>query len=195
MTDASADWDLVERVKAGDDRAFDALLARYRRSVLNFVYRMTGNAADAEDVAQGVFVRAYQAIQKPSVHRTGAAFSTWLFQVARNAALDDLRRRRRHPAESLDVIQEHGDLAGAVGTSRDTVSGKETGAQIAAAVALLPEDQRATFILAEYEDLGYAEVAAILDCSEKSVESRLYRARHFLRERLAHLLTRHGSPT
>ena len=188
MTDGSSDWDLVERLKSGDDRAFDSLLARYRRPVLNFVYRMTGNAADADDVAQGVFVRAYQAIQKPSFRRTGASFSTWLFQVARNAALDDLRRRKRHPAESLDMIQEHGDIAGTAGTSRDTVSSKETGAQIAAAVALLPEDQRAALILAEYEDLGYAEIAAILECSEKSVESRLYRARHFLRERLANLL-------
>lgn len=163
-------------------------MSRYRRPVLNFVYRMIGNAADAEDVAQGVFVRAYQAIRKPSFRRTGTAFSTWLFQVARNAALDDLRRRKRHPAESLDVLQEHGDLAGNPGaTASEIVADKETGNQVAAAVALLPEDQRAAFILAEYEDLGYAEIAAILDCSEKSVESRLYRARHFLRERLAHV--------
>jgi len=189
VTDGSADWNLVERVKAGDDRAFDALLARYRRPVLDFVYRMLGNEADAEDVAQGVFVRAYQAIRKPAFRQTAAAFSTWLFQIARNAALDDLRRRKRHPADSLDDLQEDGDLIGSrEATARDVAAGKETGAQIAAAVALLPEDQRTTFILAEYEDLGYAEIAAIFKCSEKSVEARLYRARHFLRERLAPLL-------
>ncbi len=189
VTDGSADWNLVERVKAGDDSAFDILMTHYRRPVLDFIYRMLGSAADTEDIAQGAFVRAYRAIQKPAFHRTGAAFSTWLFQVARNAALDDLRRRKRHPAESLDVIQEHGDLIGGPeATARDAVSANETGAQIAAAVALLPEEQRAALILAEYEDLGYAEIAAIQECSEKAVEARLYRARHFLRARLAHLL-------
>ncbi len=189
MPDKPTDWSLVEQVKAGDDRAFDALMARYKLPVLNFVYRMTGDGSEAEDVAQEVFVDAYRTIRKPSFHRTTAQFSTWLFQVARNAALDSLRHRKRHPAESLSVLEENGAmLAGAARTAQEESADKETGQKIAAAVALLPEDQRSALILSEYEDRSYAEIAAVLKCSLKSVEARLYRAKHFLRDRLRNLL-------
>ena len=183
------DWSLVERVKTGDDRGFDALMARYKRPVLGFVFRMIGDAAEAEDVAQDVFVRAYQTIRKPEFHRTTAEFSTWLFQVARNAALDSLRRRKRHPAESLAAMDDNGEsVAGGGRTAHEESAAREVGAQIAAAVALLPEDQRTAILLAHYEELSYAEIAGILRCSQKSVEARLYRARQFLRARLARLL-------
>jgi len=136
-----------------------------------------------------VFVRAYQNIRKPGFHQTTGAFSTWLFQVARNAAIDCLRRKKRHPAESLTTMEEDGEnLAVTERTADREIAVKEIGEQIAAAVALLPEDQKTTVILSEYEDLSYAEIAAIMKCSEKSVELRLYRARIFLRGRLAHLL-------
>ena len=82
MAEINVDWSLVEQVKAGDDRAFDAMMARYKRPVMNFVYRMIGDAGEAEDLAQDVFVRAYQNIRKPGFHQTTGAFSTWLFQVA-----------------------------------------------------------------------------------------------------------------
>jgi len=185
----TADWALVERVKAGDDDAFNRLMGRYRRPVLNFVFRMIGDAAEAEDLAQDVFVRAYRNMRKPAFHRTGAAFSTWLFQVARHAALDCLRHRKRHPAESLERLADKGETTPDAGaTPIDTASAHELGEQIAAAVASLPEDQRTAIILSEYEDLSYAEIAAIMKCSGKSVEARLYRARIFLRRRLAHLI-------
>ncbi len=122
----------------------------------------------------------------PSSNR---AFSTWLFQVARNAAIDCLRRRKRHPADSLSVIDDDGgSLAGIGRTPDQQASAHEIGEEIAAAVALLPEDQRMALVLTEYDDLSHAEIAALLKSSEKSVESRLYRARQFLRLRLAHLL-------
>jgi RNA polymerase sigma-70 factor (ECF subfamily) len=183
------DWTLVERVKTGDDRAFDALMERYKRPVLSFVFRMIGDATEAEDVAQDVFARAYQSIRKPGFHQTTAKFSTWLFQVARNAALDCLRRRKRHPAESLAAMDGNGNtMAGPERTAHEEAVARETGDQIAASVALLPEDQRAALILSEYEELSYAEIAAVLKCSQKSVEGRLYRARQFLRDRLRSLL-------
>lgn len=182
------DWALVEQIKAGDDRAFDAILERYKRPILNFVYRMTGNASEAEDVAQDVFVRAYQAIGKPGFHQTTAQFSTWLFQVARHAALDALRRRKRHPAESLAAMEDHGEsVAGTGRTAHEESAARETGDEIAAAVALLPDDQRAALILSDYEGQSYAEIAAVLNCTEKAVEGRLARARQFLRQRLRHL--------
>ena len=183
------DWTLVAQVKAGNDQAFDAILARYKRPILNFVFRMLGNTTEAQDVAQETFVRAYQGLHKPTFHQTTAAFSTWLFQVARHAALDCLRRRKRHPAASLAAMDDHGESVASTGrTAPEEFADRETGEQIAAAVALLPEDQRTAIILSEYEDLSYAEIAAVMMCSQKSVESRLYRARQFLRYRLQSLL-------
>lgn len=203
MAEINVDWSLVEQVKAGDDRAFDALMLRYKRPVLHFVYRMIGDAGEAEDVAQAVFVRAYQHIRKPGFQQTTGAFSTWLFQVARNAAIDFLRRRKRRPdhndirrgviaggpTESLSAMEDDGrQVASRCAAADQEMANREIGEQIAAAVAMLPEDQKTAFILSEYQELSYAEIAAIMKCSEKSVESRLYRARQFLRGRLAHLL-------
>ena len=183
------DWALVEKIEAGDDPAFDGLMARYQRPILSFVYRMIGDAVEAEDVAQDVFARAYQSIRASRVHRTTGQFSTWLFQVARHAALDCLRRRKRHPAESLAAMDDRGESTACAGrTAHEESVARETGEQIAAAVALLPEDQRTVLILAEYENLSYADIAAVMKCSPKSVEARLYRARQFLRDRLRNLL-------
>lgn len=182
-------WVLADRVRAGEDGAFDALMERYKRPVLNFVFRMIGDTAEAEDVAQEVFVRAYRAMLNPGFRRTTAEFSTWLFQVARNAAVDCLRRRGRRPAESLSVLEAGGDaLPARQATAAEEAVAREAGAEIASAVASLPEEQRVALILSEYEGLPDARIAAIMRCSAKSVEARLYRARHFLRERLRHLL-------
>ena len=184
------DWSLVERVQAGDDRAFDELMARHKRAVLNFIFRMIRDASEAEDLAQDVFVRAYRHIRKGGFGPAkGASFTTWLFQVARNAALDCLRRRKRHPAESLQVLDDRGEFVPAAGRTADQdAAAHDIGEAIAAAVALLPEDQRTALVLSEYQGLPHSEIAAIMKCSEKAVESRLYRARQFLRTRLGSIL-------
>lgn len=182
-----ADWGLVARVKGGDNAAFDALMARYRRPVLSFVSRMVADSLDAEDIAQDVFVRAYRNMLKPSFRKRAAAFSSWLFQVARNATLDHCRYRKRHPVCSLADMEAEA-LTGTVRTAADHAVANETGAAIAAEVAKLPEEQRVAIVLSEYEGLSYVEIAAIMHCSVKAVESRLYRARRSLRQQLRHLL-------
>ena len=188
MNETPTDWSLVERVKTGDDRAFDKLMARHKRPVLNFIFRMIQDAAEAEDLTQEVFVRTYRHIRNTDFGPTTSSFTTWLFQVARNAALDCLRHRKRHPAESLQALDERGEVVPAAGRTADQEAAvHEIGDQIAAAIALLPEDQRTALILSEYQDLSHAEIASIMKCSEKAVESRLYRARQFLRTRLAPL--------
>ncbi len=190
MPSEETDWSLVDQVQAEEDGAFDAIMARYKRPILNFVFRMIGDATEAQDVAQDVFVRAYRHILNRQVTRR-RAFSTWLFQIARHAACDYLRRRKRRPAYPLplDAETDNPKTVPSDGhTAVEEVIAREIEEQISAAVALLPAGQRTAIILSEYESLSYADIAAIMKCSEKSVETRLYRARQFLRKRLAHLI-------
>ena len=175
------DFQIVEQIQTGNDAAFDELMNRYKRPVVSFCYRMLGDAGDADDVAQDVFVRVYQHVDR---YQPRTKFSTWLFALAHNAALDRLRWRKRHPTESLESAPE----AAASTTAVDQAHVNEVGEHIAAAVAALPADQRTAVVLAEYHGMSYAEIAAIMHCSEKSVESRLYRAKQALRERLHFLL-------
>ena len=172
------DFQVVERIQSGDDSAFDELMRRYKRPVVNFVYRMLGDAGDADDVAQEVFVRVFRHIGE---YQPRTKFSTWLFALARNAALDRLRWHKRHPTEPLESVPEPT-------TTPREIQTREVDEHIAAAVSRLPEDQRTAIVLAEYHGMSYAEIGAIMHCSEKSVESRLYRAKQTLRERLRFLL-------
>ena len=175
-----ADVQLIARFKAGDEAAFLELMSHYKNPVLNFIFRMTGQAEEAEDVAQDVFVRVYQNLAGFQPGR-GASVSTWIFQIARRAAIDRLRylKHRRH--ESLENAPEP-----ATGkTPHDEAHTREVSAAVAAAVAALPEDQRTALVLAEYEGLAQAEIAAIMKSSIKSVEARIYRARQALKETLA----------
>lgn len=187
MNDAATDAALIEMVQAGDDSAFTEIMQRHKRPILNFVYRLTGDASEAEDIALEVFVKAYRALSGGGYRPGQAAASTWLFQIARNAAVDYLRHRARRPTEPL--ASEPGETGPTASgpTAAQALAAQETGEQIAAAVAELPEDQRTALILAAYEDRSQAEIAAIMKTSAKSVEARLYRARQFLRHRLAAL--------
>jgi len=175
------DSELVRQIQSGDAAAFDELMRRYKRPVVNFIFRMLGNAEDADDVAQDVFVRVYQNLD---TWRPETKFSTWLFALARNAAIDRIRWRSRHRTESIESAPE---MAASPGTAED-VNAREIGDQVAAAIAKLPEDQKTAIVLSEYQGMSYAEIAAVMRCSEKSVESRLYRARQTLRIALQHLL-------
>lgn len=166
---------LIHALQTGHEPAFSALLAMHQRAVLNFCYRLLGNAADADDVAQETFVRLYQQRATLDPHRPLRA---WLFTVARRLCIDRQRHRHRHPTESLAA-------APAPEYRADDVERRELAAQIASAIAALPEEQRAAIVLAEYHGLPQAEIAGILNCSIKSVETRLYRARQHLRRRLA----------
>jgi len=178
-TDAN-EREIIESARDGDEDAFAALVDRYAKPVLNFAYRMLGDAAEAEDVAQDTFVRAWRHLH--GFRETRAAFSTWLFQIARNAALDRIRSRTRRQTTSLNDLDV--EPASAQAGPVDTADRNELGRAIASAVAELPEEQRTAFVLAEYHGQSMREIAAVMDCSEKSVENRLYRARQFLREKL-----------
>lgn len=181
------DNELVQAAAAGDEPAFDEIMARYKRPVISFVCRLTGNAAAAQDLAQEVFVRAWNGMGRFRPAREGS-LAAWLFRIARNLCIDRLRRRGHDPlAAAIDDPAAVDHLsAGARPTQQ--VEADEIGARVATAVAQLPEDQRTAFILSEYEGLSYADIAAVMKTSIKSVESRLYRAKQTLRADLSDLM-------
>ena len=185
--DVTAERILIEKAQSGDEDAFGAIVRRYQRPVLDFVYRMTGDPDGANDLAQDVFVRAWRGIGRFE-KRPGAAFSTWLFQIARNACIDVHRRRARDPlCKAVDDPAALEASASSDSVARN-VAAREIGEQVAAAISRLPEDQRATIVLAEYRGMSHEEIAAVMQCSIKSVEARLYRARQALRVRLRNAL-------
>ena len=177
-----ADLDLVARVQRGDDRAFTELLARYEQPVFHFIYRLLSGGPDAEDVAQETFVRAYRALPRFRP-QPGVRFSTWLFQIARHAALDHLRRARRRA--EVPWPAERADPAAAAAPADEELARRELGLAIARAFAQLPEDQRTALALAEYHGASAAEIADVMSSSVRAAESRVYRARQELRRLLA----------
>lgn len=177
----------MERLVAGDDAALNDLMERHAQPVFRFLYRMLANEDDANDLAQETFVRVYQ---HRASFQPGAKFTTWLYTIAGNLARNQYRWRSRHPTASLDASDAAtGESLGDILPSPDGSPGEaaemaERAAAVRAAVQGLPEDMREAIILCEWEDLAMAEAAAVLNTTPKAVESRLYRARQLLREKL-----------
>lgn len=168
----------VARLKTGDPVAFRAFVVRHERMVFALLSRMLGHGAEVEDLAQETFVRAYRAL--PDFDPCGAAkLSTWLLTIATRLALD-ARKRKRLDREPLD------EASGAVAPSTPelTLERRQLGEAIAAAVAMLPDDQRAALVLAEFHGLSLAEIAEALDVPLNTAKTRLFRAREKMRAAL-----------
>ena len=143
---------------------------------------------EAEDLAQNVFVQVYKSASR---YKSTAKFSTWLFTIARNLCLNEIRRRSRHPAESLDAphpeqedqpLQQFEDKATV--SPPDSVLQGELAQQIDRALADLPENQRSAILLCRQEELSYEEIAEVLGCSVSATKSLIHRGRETLKERL-----------
>jgi len=188
---ARSDVQLMLEVKAGDEASFELLLRKYRTPLVNFLNRMVRDAATAEDLAQEVFLRVYRARKKYS---PSAKFTTWLFRIATNLALNSLRDGRHRQMEvSLDAPPEE-DEAPLDLPSRDVRADqmlieRERAERIRRAVLSLPEKQRAAVLLHKYQEMDYAEIGHVLDCSESALKSLLFRAYETLRVELAPLVT------
>ena len=177
----------MERLIGGHDAALNDLMARHATRVFRFLCRMVGSEDDANDLAQETFVRVFKSSQS---FRTTERFSTWLYTIAGNLARNHFRWRARHPNLSLDA--ESGDseqpLGGMLPATTPAPSehalAAERVAAVRTAVGNLPEDMREAIVLCEWEERSIAEAAAILETTPKAVESRLYRARGILREKL-----------
>lgn len=179
------------RLMDGHDDALDDLMQRHGPRVICYLVRQLRDESEAADLAQETFVRVYQHRARFDPRRR---FSTWLYTIATNLARDRQRRQLRRPQVSLDAANESSEttlrerLESTAPSPPETLQAEERAAAVRAAVSELPEDLRTALILVEYEDCSQAEIAAVLECSVKAVEMRLYRARQQLRERLAPLL-------
>src|SRR5580658_2003310 len=179
---------LMLRVKRGDRAAFTQLVEKYKQPVMNFVYRSLRDEAEAEDLAQNVFLQVYKS--RARYQRT-AKFSTWLFTIARNLCLNELRRRSRHPAESLeethaeneDQPRQQFEDKSQVAPPEKLLQGELAG-KIEEALAALPENQRTAILLCRQEELSYEEIAEVLDCSLSATKSLIHRGRETLKEKL-----------
>ena len=179
---------LMLRVKRGDRAAFAELVEKYKQPVMNFVFRTLRDEIEAEDVAQTVFLQVYKSRSR---YRRTAKFSTWLFTIARNLCLNELRRRSRHPAESLDEPhtdnedqpQRQYEDTKIVSPPEKYLHG-ELAQKIEEALAELPENQRSAILLCRQEDLSYDEISEILDCSLSATKSLIHRGRETLKEKL-----------
>lgn len=180
-----SDEELMRRLQAGEATALAPLMQRWEGPVKRFIFRMVGNTAEAEDLAQEVFVRIYT---KRAAYRVGAKFSTWCFSIAANQAKNRLRWWRRRPALSLNAWAEAGGETpdeSPAGTQAPAAAMRaEQVAAVQAAVAALPPDLGAVLVLFEYEEQSVADIAAALGCTAKAVENRLYRARQRLKQTL-----------
>ncbi|MCH7985836.1 MAG: sigma-70 family RNA polymerase sigma factor [Acidobacteria bacterium] len=183
---AKTDEEWMLRLQAGDDHAFDHLLGKYRAPVVHFVYRLVREPALAEELAQEVFLRVFRARRS---YRPRAKFTTWLFRIATNVALNALRdgRMRRWGETSIDAEDagpQVAQLSAPGPTAEQRLLEAERARQIRAAVESLPEKQRLAVLLHKYQDLDYAEIAPILGCSESALKSLLFRAYEALRVKL-----------
>lgn len=177
---------LLAAAAAGQAHAFDLLVARWGRRVHSFLAQMLGQDGWSEDLTQDVFVRVHRELAR---RRSDASFAVWLFRIAHNAALDHLRRRRLQ-RRTVELFQRGlGPLARTArrqppSTPLAELEHEELENALRVAIAALPADRRAVFLLREREELSYEEIGAVLGCAPKTVSSRLARARAELREAL-----------
>jgi RNA polymerase sigma-70 factor (ECF subfamily) len=181
----------MARLVAGHDAALNDLMERHAEKLFHYLVRSLQSEEDAADLAQETFVRVYQNRAKfDASHK----FSTWLYVIATNLVKSRYRYRTRHPQVSLDAENEvtgesfRESVPENNPTPSESLQGAERAEAVRKAVGQLPEELRAPLILSEYEELSHAEIGAILDCTPKAVETRIYRARKLLRENLGWLL-------
>jgi len=182
------DAEVMLRVKAGDDAAFDYLVQKYRRPMLNFMFRMSHNAAAAEDLAQEVFLRVYRS---RASYEASAKFTTWLYRIATNLAVNHARDTRHDRPENIVSLDEPDeetgstmDVADRTPTVEQDMLRRERLAAIRQRVQGLPERQRLAVIMHKYQQMDYKQIAEVLKLSESATKSLLFRAYETLREQL-----------
>ena len=180
QADEHGDSDAMLRLMDGDDSALAVVMERWRKPVLAFLYRSVGDYEVAADLSQEVFVRLYQGRHR---YRPSGSLSSFIFTIASNLSKNHFRWRKRHPEAELSEKTVAALEANSTDANPSTRLEKtEDGARVRKAVQQLPEKLRTPVILFHFNDLSHSEIAEVLKCSVKAVETRLYRARILLRE-------------
>src|SRR5258708_181080 len=187
--DSASDHALLEAIRTGNEDAFTELVARYRNPITSYIYRMTSDYDGAVDLAQETFVRVYRAADR---YQTSYAFSTYIYRIATNLAISELRKRKRRKLVSLTGFFQANDG----GEAREfqpsdgqplqdiALVDAERRTAVQRAIGTLPEKYRAPLILRDVEGKSYEEISRILGTSEGTVKSRISRARGFLRDKV-----------
>ena len=191
MGDREVDQQLVERVQRGDKHAFDLLVAKYQRKLGRLISRFVRDTAEAEDVTQEAFIKAYRALPG---FRGDSAFYTWLYRIGINTAKNYLlANKRRAPtstpfdAEEAESFEDAG-LLHEISTPENELMSKQVVDVVQASLQQLPEDLRSALTLREIEGLSYEEIASVMNCPIGTVRSRIFRAREAVAENLRPLL-------
>ncbi len=187
-----SDAEVMLRVAKGDDAAFDYLVEKFRRPIVSFMYRTTHNQATAEELAQEVFLRVYRSRES---YEASAKFTTWLYRIATNLAVNNARDTKHERAENQVSIDEPDEESGTTMDVADTrmtaeqqLLRNERLAAIRKVVEALPERQRMAVLMHKYQNMDYKEIAAVLKLSESATKSLLFRAYESLRESLQQFL-------
>ena len=176
------DFSLIRAIQAGDHQAFESLVRRYQRQVANLIYVTMGSRDDVDDIAQDVFIRVYRSLPR---FKFDASFFSWIYRITMNLCIDEIRKRKIRKVLSLDFLTED-----ALEKSRknkdhimpsDSIMTEERGRIVQSALQRLKPEHREILILREYKDLGYSEIAEVLDISLEAVKSRIFRARSELK--------------
>ncbi len=191
MSDKEIDQQLVVRAQQGEKHAFELLVAKYQRKLLRLISRLVRDPAEAEDVAQEAFIKAYRALPQ---FRGDAAFYTWLYRIGVNTAKNYLVSQGRRPPSSTEKDNEEAetfedaDALRDINTPESILLSKEIATTVNAAMAKLPEELRTAISLREIEGLSYDEISEVMNCPIGTVRSRIFRAREAIAAELRPLL-------
>jgi RNA polymerase sigma-70 factor (ECF subfamily) len=185
---ALTDAELIIRSRSGDSSAFEQLIFRYDRDVLNIAARYTQSADDAKDIYQESFIRVYKGL---GTFEQKSEFTTWLYRIVTNVCLTYKAKKRRRAMDSLDEQEEEGDSPKAVSslTSDARTHGNEISARIERALTDLSPQQRLVFTLRHYQEYKIREIAVMMECAEGTVKKYLYEATQKMRKSLQDLMS------
>jgi RNA polymerase sigma factor (sigma-70 family) len=182
----------MQELRGGDDLALNRIMGRHREKIFHYLIRLLQDQEEALDLAQETFVRVYLNREKFNPKNR---FTSWMYAIATNLARDRMRWLARHRNVSLEAPVGKGDatisdsLTQTGPAPNESLEREERVNQVKEALAEIPEELRTPLVLVEYEDMSQAEIAAVLNCTPKAIENRLYRARKLLREKLSRFLS------
>ena len=185
--------ELMRLVQTGNEEAFSELVRRFKEPITAFALRMLNDHQKALDVAQETFVNVYVHAQS---YRPVASFQGWLYRIAHNLAINELRRRKREQAVSIDAPLDPGRPDGPrfeppdnAANAEESILGRERMEVVRRCVASLPEKYRSAIVMKDMQGLKFEEIAVILDCPESTVKSRVMRGRRMIRSRLEAIMS------